>query len=164
MTRPDGGRRIWQRGLSSKGEEGQIAGVEGLALGILIFILGILAVVDSWAVIDAKIAVDTAASQAVRAYVTAPNSRTATSDAITAASQVISASGRRPASMIVSITGDLRRCSVVTARVTYPVRMALIPAVKGFGPVVVVSGLEAELVDPLRSGASGPIGQGATCG
>lgn len=164
MTKPTWRAWITGRTPVHLGQEGQIAGVEGLALGILVFVLGTLAIVDSWAVIDAKLAIDTAATQAVRAFVVAPDPQQAPLAAQMAAAQVITASGRAPRAMALSISGTLQRCTVVAVKVAYPVRLALLPILKGFGPVVVVSGRQAELVDPLRSGATGTVGRGGSCG
>ena len=50
---------------------GQVGGIEVLPFGLLVFIVGTLLVANAWAVVDAKLAVTSAAREAVRSYVEA---------------------------------------------------------------------------------------------
>ncbi|MGZ4694068.1 MAG: hypothetical protein ACXWA3_10620, partial [Acidimicrobiales bacterium] len=50
-------------------DRGQLAGIEVLPFGVLVFVVGALLITNAWAVVDAKIAVDAASREAVRTYV-----------------------------------------------------------------------------------------------
>ena len=52
-------------------EAGQAGGLEGIAFGLLIFVLGTLLIANAWAVVDTKLAVTAAAREAARAFVEA---------------------------------------------------------------------------------------------
>ena len=54
-------------------DRGQVAGIEVLPFGFLVLVAGTLLVVNAWAVVDAKFAVDAAVREAARAYVEAPD-------------------------------------------------------------------------------------------
>jgi phenylalanyl-tRNA synthetase beta chain len=58
VSRPDRAPRLG-------GDGGQVAGIEALPFGVLIFVVGALLITNLWAVIDTKIAVDAAAREAV---------------------------------------------------------------------------------------------------
>src|SRR5690606_2186473 len=47
--------------VTRRGERGQVAGIEALPFGLLIFVAGTLLVVNIWGVVDTKFAADTAA-------------------------------------------------------------------------------------------------------
>ncbi|MGV3758684.1 MAG: hypothetical protein ACO1PW_03960 [Actinomycetota bacterium] len=49
-----------------RGDRGQVAGIEAIPFGLLIFVLGGLLLANAWAVVDAKLATDAAAREAVR--------------------------------------------------------------------------------------------------
>ena len=89
-------------------DRGQLAGIEVLPFGVLIFVVGALLITNAWAVVDAKIAVDAASREAVRTYVEAPDGNTALTAARAAADDTIAAHGRRPelASVTVHHDGD----------------------------------------------------------
>ena len=56
---------------SHRDERGQVGGIEALPFGILVFVVGALLVASAWAVVDAKLAVVSAAREAARTYVEA---------------------------------------------------------------------------------------------
>ncbi len=64
---------------------GQVAGIETIPFGILLFVIGALLVANAWAVIDVKMAVTSAAREAARTYVEAPDHVTGVADAQRAA-------------------------------------------------------------------------------
>jgi hypothetical protein len=132
-----------------------VGGVDGLIFGVLIFVLGVLMVANAWGVIDAKLAVDTAATEAVRAFVqTAPDGDPA-GQARQAAVAVMVAAGRSRGRTSVTISGGPARCSRVTAVVSYRVPVVAVPLLGGFGSGFVVTATHAELVDPYRGGLTG---------
>lgn len=138
-----------------QGEAGEVGGVDGLIFGVLIFVLGLLVVANAWGVIEAKLAADTAATEAVRAFVqTAPDGDPA-AQARQAAMGVMVASGRSPGRTSVAVSGSPVRCSRVVVVVRYRVPVVAVPLLGGFGSGFVVTATHAELVDPYRSGLAG---------
>ena len=142
-------------------ESGQ-GGIEALPLGVLVFVVGALLIANAWAVIDAKLAVSSAAREATRTYVEAPASLTVDDAFIAARSAAEAAfaaqrgSSRRPALRLVEGDGGARnRCTRVTAEVTHRVPAVTVPWVGGFGRGFTVRARHSEIVDPFRSGLSG---------
>jgi hypothetical protein len=132
-----------------------VGGVDGLIFGVLIFVLGLLMVANAWGVIDAKLAADTAATEAVRAFVQAAPDGDAAGQARQAATTVMVESGRSRERTSVTISGSTARCSRVTAVVSYRVPVVAVPLLGGFGTGFVVTASHAELVDPYRGGLAG---------
>ena len=65
----------WRRTHRARGtESGQAAGIETIPFGILVFIGGLLLVVNVWAVVDTRAALDTAARDYLRAYTSSSTS------------------------------------------------------------------------------------------
>lgn len=144
-----------------RGEEGMAGGIEVIPFGVLIFVAGTLLIVNAWAVVDAKLAVEASAREAGRAYVEAPDGATAERDAGRAARESLRGSGRNPERM------ELRddhpafvRCAVVEHEVTYEVPALTIPFLGGFGHGTTVHGRHREVIDPYRAG----LGPGGGCG
>ena len=129
---------------------------------MLVLVLSTLLIVDTWGVIDAKMAVENAARQGVRAFVLAPSATDAPALARQAAGQAISASGRAPSKMVFSLQGSMIRCSTVEVRVAYPVELVPVRLGGGRGSEVLVGATHTEMVPPFRSGATGSAGAG--CG
>jgi hypothetical protein len=145
-----------------RGEQGQAGGVETLAFGVLVFVVGALVVANAWAVIDAKLAVASAAREATRAYAEAP--ATLTPDEALAASHAAADaafkghrdSTRGPELRLVAGEGASReRCARVTAEVSVRVPTVTLPWVGRFGRGFRVVARHSEIVDPFRSGLSG---------
>jgi hypothetical protein len=140
-------------------DRGQLAGIEVLPLGLLIFVIGALVIANAWAVVDAKIAVDSAAHEAVRAYVEAPDESTAQSTAAQIAADTIAGHGRRADQLGLRIDHEggqpFARCVRVTAEVSYPVPALRLPWVGGLGHAFDVRSRHTERIDPFRSGLSG---------
>jgi hypothetical protein len=144
-----------------RGDEGFAGGVEGLVFGMLLFVVGTLIVANAWGVVDTKLAVDTAARQAARAYVQSNSSTSALLDARQAAADALAGYGRSPRHAVVTFTGDaFGRCARVTAVVVYPAPLLVLPFVGRLGPGESVTAHHSELVDPFRSGLPGA----ARCG
>jgi len=148
----------------ARGEAGQIAGLEGVIFGVLVFVLGTLVVANAWGVVDAKVAAASAAREATRTFVESRASSTAEAlgEAKLAASEAITGYGRSPAKMVfVAEEAELQRCARVTIRVDYPVPLITIPLLGRHGHGFTASARHSEIVDPYRSGLSGG-GQCAT--
>ena len=145
--------------LDWRDDRGQLAGIEALPFGVLIFVVGALLITNAWAVVDAKIAADAAAREAVRSYVEAPDGETAMTASRAEAADTIAAHGRRPelATVIVHHDGDrpFARCVRVTVEVDYPVPALRLPWIGGFGHAFDVKAHHSERIDPYRSGLPG---------
>jgi hypothetical protein len=144
-------------------DRGQLAGIEALPFGILTFVVGMLLVVNAWGVVDAKQATTSAAREAVRAYVEAPDEATAVEAANQAARRSIEGHGRNPDRTTVVIRhADGRsfgRCTRVVVTVHHPVPALRLPWIGGYGHAFDVTTSQSEVVDPYRSGLPGA----ATC-
>ena len=139
-------------------DDGVVGGVEALPFGVLVFVVGTLIVVNAWGVVDAKMAVASAAREAVRAYVEAPAGSDAERLGRLAAARTMQALGRTAREPEIDLDGSFQRCARVTATVRYSIPALRLPWVRGFGTLT-ASSTASEIVDPLRSGVEGE----ATC-
>lgn len=144
-----------------RGDRGQVAGIEVLPFGLLVFLAGTLLVLNIWGVVDAKYAADAAAREATRFVVESvrldrdPAEVRAGARAV--AARTFSGHGRagRPDVRIHPEDGSLRRCDRIRVTVASRVPAIRIPFVGGFGNGFHVVATHSELVDPLRSGVGG---------
>jgi hypothetical protein len=143
-------------------EAAQAGGIEALPFGVLVFVVGALLVANAWAVIDAKLAVSSAAREATRTYIEAPASLTSDEafDAARAAAEAAFAaqrgSPRRPELRLAAgDRGSRQRCTRVTAEATFRVPAVTVPWIGGFGRGITVRARHSEIVDPFRSGLTG---------
>ena len=155
MTDPRHSRRRWT-------DSGQVAGIEVLPFGFLIFVVGTLLLANAWAVVDAKLAVTAASREATRAYVESGDGPGAEVAATEAARASISGHGRDPdrVSVIIDVDGGFRRCAIVVTAVQLEVPSVVLPFIGGFGRRFEVRATHSEIVDPYRSGLGGE----ADCG
>jgi hypothetical protein len=141
------------------GDRGQVAGIEALPFGLLVFVIGALLVAHAWAVVDAKVAAVAAAREAARAVVEGPaDSRAARAHGVAAAEQAIEGHGRSTDNLRIDIDVTepvLVRCAPVVVVVRHRVPALRLPWV---GPVgsMDVRAQHRELVDPYRDGLPGP--------
>lgn len=140
-----------------RGEAGFVAGGETLAFGVLVFVVGILLVVNAWAVVDARFAVDAAATEAVRAYAEGSSAEAAGTIARARALAALDAYGRDDSGRVTVSAPELAgatfgRCVRVRVTVSYRVPALTMPFVGSFGPGVSVQATASELVDPYRDG------------
>ena len=137
-------------------DAGFVAGLDALAFGVLIFVIGTLIVLNGWTVIDAKYASNAAAREAVRAVVEAP-AGTPSSElqqrATSAARQAYAAHGHEPGRVDVTAEGPLtlERCSEVSIVTTVEVTSVIVPGLMDT-PRWHVSSRYQQVVDPFRSG------------
>ncbi len=142
-------------------ERGAVGGVEVLPLSLLVFVTGSLLVANAWAVLDAKLAVTQAAREAGRAYVEAPDARSAGPNAWSAGRATFAGAGRDPARLQLRHGADVwRRCAVIEVTAAYQVHTVRLPFVGSFGPPITVRAAHREVLDPYRSGLPGT----ASCG
>lgn len=154
-------------------DRGQMGGIEALPFGLLVFVVGTLLVVNCWAVIDAKLATDTAAREATRHFVEAPvvdasGAGVAESQAVAAGLEALAAAGRDPGRATVALTGlespggrGYVRCARATFTASYRVPALTLPWIGGYGGGFEVRSSHSELVDPFRDGVPGEAG---SCG
>ena len=137
-------------------DAGFVAGLEALAFGVLIFVIGTLVVLNGWAVVDAKFASNAAAREAVRAVVEAPAGTPGTDlqqRATSAAHQAYAAHGHEPGRVDVTPEGPLtlERCAEISIATTVEVSSVIVPGVMET-PRWTVSSRYQQVVDPFRSG------------
>jgi hypothetical protein len=156
------------RRLDWRDDCGQLAGIEVLPFGLLIFVCGTLLVTSAWAMVDAKFATDAAAREAVRAFVEFPGGdfTAATAAADDAARAALVAHGRDPnradielVSLRTSRDGSVAyaRCARVVYEVRYRLHAISIPLIGGYGSGLTATSRHSEIVDPFRSGIPGEV-------
>jgi hypothetical protein len=154
---------VKSRWIEWRDDRGQVAGLEALPFGILIFVVGALLIANAWAVIDVKMTVTSAAREAARSYVEAPNGATGRAEADGAAREAVEAHGRNPLKASINGPSDptvFGRCNRVSFTVSYPVPAFTLPFIGGFGHGFDVTATHSELVDPFRNDVPGE----ADCG
>lgn len=128
------------------------AGLEAIPFGLLTFVVGLLLVVNAWAVIDAKIAVSSAVREATRAYVEAPSDGEPLDLADAAARSAIRGAGRNPEVLVLTpLDGTFARCQTVRFEASYQLPAVRVPWLGGFGTFT-ARARHAEIVDPFRTG------------
>ena len=136
-------------------DRGQVGGIEVLAFGFLVLVIGTLLMVNAWAVVDAKFAVTAAAREGARAYVEAPDESSARSAATARAMEAMRAHGRADPSrtlVVIDAPDGFARCAPVIVTVAYRVPALTLPFIGGFGGAMTSTATHVELVDPYRDG------------
>jgi hypothetical protein len=147
-------RRGWRW---RRDEAGQVAGIEAVPFGLLVFVVGALLVSNAWAVVDAKTTAAAAAREATRAYVEAPAGSDALALARAAAEEAVRGAGRDPARLTLTPeSAEVARCRRVTFVASYPVPAVTVPWVGGYGEGFTATARHSEIVDPYRTGL--PLG------
>ncbi len=151
------------RAIDWRADRGQVGGFEAIPFGLLLFVVGSLLVSNAWAVIDVKMAAQSAAREATRTYVESTDPAAARDDAGTAAARAITGYGRDATKL--SLTGpvdgsELARCHRVTFTASYPVPALTLPWIGGLGDGFSVHSSSTQIVDPYREGLPGE----ADCG
>lgn len=125
------------------GDGGQIAGIEAVPFGLLVFVTGALVVTQAWGVVNAKFLATTAAREATRAFVEAPN-----------AGSAAAVLPPTPPLTLERVDTGFARCR----QVTFEARYALAGVGLPWGadrPGVIVRARHTEVVDPFRDGLPG---------
>lgn len=149
--------------MNWRDDRGQVAGIEAIPFGLLLFVVGALLIANAWAVIDVKMTVAAAAREAARAYVEAPSHDQGREAAESAVRSVLTAHNRNAALATVDGPTDasaFTRCNRVSFTVSYPVPAMTLPFIGGFGSGFTVNATHSELVDPFRNDVPGE----ALCG
>lgn len=148
-------------GPPPRGERGQVAGIEALPFGLLIFTVGTLLIVNLWGVVDTKFAADAAAREAARHIVETARADTdptvVLAEARVRAESTLADHGRhRPVTVSVESDGaDLLRCRRIVVTVITTVPMIRLPFLGAYGDAFDVIARHGELIDPNRSGVGG---------
>lgn len=146
-------------------ERGQ-GGLEVLPFGFLVLVAGALLVVNVWAVIDAKLATESASREAARAYVEAVDAARAHGAGVAAAREAMLGHHRDADAARYDGPGAdaFVRCNRVTWSVAYDVPSLTLPFIGGFGPrLITARSSHSEIVDPYRSGLPVDAERGVTC-
>lgn len=142
-------------------DRGQMAGIEALPFGVLVFVLGSLLLANVWAVVDAKLATTAAAREGARVYVESADAPEAIEAGTDAARRSITGHGRDADRARITFTHDddrpFARCTRVRTSVSYRVPALDLPLVGGLGSAITVESTHSEVVDPFRDGL-GPAG------
>lgn len=154
MSRDDGDARA--AGVASTHELGVVGGLEALAFGVLVFVVGTLVVLNAWAVVDAKFASSAAAREAVRAVVSAEPGTgpdELSRRASVAAHQAVAAHGYGPDRVTITPGSPMRleRCAEIAIDVRVRVHATLVPGAWSTRSYDVGSSHE-DVMDPFRSG------------
>lgn len=154
-------------------DEGFVAGLEALAFGVVVFVVGTLVLVNGWAVVDAKFATNGAAREAVRAVVETPGEGARTDMQLQAialrAAQDASAAHGYTAGVVAitprTVSGTLSqaRCESVRIEASVRVRATILPGLGGPGLITVAS-VHEEVIDPFRTGLAARDGLDRTTG
>ena len=140
-----------------RGDRGQVGGFEVLPFGFLLFVGVTLLLVNVWGIIDAKLAVTSAAREAVRAYSESDDADSARLAAVSRATETLNAYGRggARASVDVPLSSQFERCARVTVTVSYEVPGIVLPFLGGLGGSRTVASSFTEVVDPYRDRLAG---------
>lgn len=140
--------------MRASDERGVVGGLEVLPFGMLIFVAFTLIIANAWAVVDAKLAVESAAREAGRAYVEAHDAEAAPAAAAAAARQSIEGLGRDPDGLSLTVSGGpYERCAVVEHVATYQVPSLTVPFLGAFGSGFTVRGAHRSIIDPFATGS-----------
>ena len=134
-------------------DRGVVAGSDMLLFGFLVFVLTSLVIVNVWTVIDASLAVSSAAREGARTYVEAdPN--TAWAEARARMDDVMADYGRTSRAVPPSppTIATYERCAVVTITAEYDVALINLPLFGDFGSLTRIDASHSERIDAYRSG------------
>lgn len=148
------GPRGRRRGRRLRGDDGFVGGAEALFFGVVVFVVGALLMANAWAVVDAKMAVSSAARETARTYVESDGDLAA-ADAVGRAA-FAATSGLDPGRLAFGgATGTFERCARITVTYRYQVPALSLPGGVGWGSGFEVSASHSEIVDPYRAGLEG---------
>ena len=134
-------------------ERGQIGGVEAVAFGVLVLVLGTLGAATAWGVVDTKVAAASAAREAARSYVESNGSDAAWDEAAARGREAFAGHGRDPSAIeLPRPVTDFTRCDAVTVTASTAVDLPRLPGVRAVNRRVTVRATYTEVVDPFRSG------------
>lgn len=138
-------------------DRGAVAGLDGMFFGLLVFGIGVLAVVNLWHAVDARRVADATAREYLRAWTEAPSADKAVADANSAARSRVAAAGWPAGSVEIvganpSVFGP---CAPAEVQITVRLRPIQAPLISSLGPEAMTV-TRAELVDPYRRDRAAP--------
>lgn len=129
------------------GEAGQVAGIEALAFGILVFVTGTLLIAAVWGALSARILVDAAAAEYLRSYTQSKGPSAGERSGHSVVADVV---GGVPVEIVDPDPGGFAPCAPATVRITARVPAVRLPFVSGLAEMKVTA-TATELIDPHRS-------------
>lgn len=134
-------------------ERGVVAGSDMLLFGFLAFVLSSLVIVNVWSVIDASLAVSSAAREGARTFVEA-DPTTAWAESQARIDDVMANFGRtdRAVPLEAPQIDAYERCAVVTVTVEYDLALISLPLFGDFGSLTRIDASHSERIDAYRSG------------
>lgn len=136
---------------SRRSERGQMAGIEAIPFGILVFLAGTLLVSNAWAVVTNRTTAESIAREYLRAYTHAADRPHALIAGARAASLTASAHGLGPDRVGIVEPSVWTRCAVATVTVTINVPEVRAPFLGGFGTQE-VEVTHRDRIDAYRAG------------
>ena len=135
----------------SRSESGQVAGVETLALGTLVFVVGTLLAVNAWSIVTSRAVADDIATSYLRAYTEGANATDARRDANRAAEAARTSHAFTADRVAIDEPDHFAPCEMVTVTATVSVPLVRIPVVGAVGSTELEI-TRRERVDPYRAG------------
>lgn len=148
---------ILRRRQAARGQAGVLAGSDGLLFGALILVAGSLALVNIWAAIDTRAALDAAAREYLRTYTEQGSPGSAASAADTRAREVLTARGTPVRGLVVRPPDptSFGPCQQASVTIEAEVPAARLPFLDDIGTRT-IRVTHRELVDPHREVIRGP--------
>lgn len=133
------------------GQAGMVAGGDGLLFGMLILVAGSFALVNVWAIIDTRAALDAAAREYLRTYTEQRDPAGAAAEADRAARSVLDSRGTplRDLRIDPPNAAGFGPCSLASVRLESNVAAVRVPFLDGVGERT-VSVRAQELIDPHK--------------
>lgn len=112
------------RWFSRRSERGAVGGAEGLLFGMLILVAGSIVVVNLWAIVDTRAALDAGAREYLRTFTERADRATAATQAQIALDDVLVARGTDPANVLVHVDtpNGFGPCALARLELTASVR------------------------------------------
>jgi hypothetical protein len=132
-------------------DRGQVAGVETVALGVLVFVVGLLIATNAWSVLTTRQAADSIAREYVHTYSEQSTRSAAVSAARQAAETVRSSHRIDPNRLSIDEPTSFAPCARVAVRVIIRVPLARLPFLGTVGGLDVTV-TQRERIDPYRAG------------
>jgi hypothetical protein len=134
-----------------RSEAGQVAGVETLALGTLVFVVGTLVAVNAWSIVTSRAVADDIATSYLRAYTEGTGAADARLDGNRAADAARSSHSFAADRVEIEEPDRFAPCEMVSVTATIAVPLVRIPVVGAVGSTQITI-TRRERIDPYRSG------------
>jgi hypothetical protein len=132
-------------------DRAQVAGVETVAIGVLVFVAGLLIATNAWSVLTTRQTADSIAREYIRAYTEQPTREAALSAARRAAEAVRASHRIDPARLTIDEPTTFAPCARAEVTVVMRVPLARLPFLGAVGGRDVTV-TQRERIAPYRSG------------